>query len=649
MAGKTEGTPAKKVSNPFNRFIITNSSNPSILFFEEMRQFRGENIDEVLKVLRDFSSNPEAMQDGKLILLSTAYQRIIVQTKDSWIFAATMADKPTKDDYRLVNNIVKRVTQQVGQEIYQAVTGGRKDLRDIIRTELGVCKVDEEMAINVGIRNLIDAIVAEYGDPTFLREGFQMDIETRKTFLEKSILLIDRWRELRARAQNPDLYVLGDEIAMYQSQMGNPKDVEGLSRALVALEKKAKALNDERAKQEAEDLKRMEKEVQALNGEIQELEGMGFRVASLRRLLATGDTESTRNSIMAFKLNIDQLSKMRSRLDAVDTAGFEQEVENLHMLLTDPANLIMVQGEFDELMAVIGKEKGREKKLLEMEGKLRQWEGEGYTTAPLYDVLTKNVEMIIDTFQNFETHILILKDIQNDMKDLDRSIAALEYDRLASLMKDPWRVDEAQKIHTQLKEHLGLRTRLDNEVKQWSAEGYDVSALRVARTKEFKEYTKQCEDLRSKIEMLKICAMALQEMRAEATSNEVALVSLMLKDVKKVEDVKASLHKLKKKIVKERSKTMALAGPPIKDHDSIVKVLRIISKGMTGTLWGKPLEELAAEILEAEYWESPEGELLVRLGRKWYFGDPYSIWTFMRPYEGNSGQTPSAPKADKEY
>jgi hypothetical protein len=649
MAGKTEGTPAKKASNPFNRFIITNSSNPSILFFEEMRQFRGENIDEVLKVLRDFSSNPEAMQDGKLILLSTAYQRIIVQTKDSWIFAATMADKPTKEDYRLVNNIVKRVVSQIGQEIYQAVTGGRKDLRDIIRTELGVCKVDEEMAINVGIRNLIDAIVAEYGDPTFLREGFQMDIETRKAFLEKSILLIDRWRELRARAQNPDLYVLGDEIAMYQSQMGNPKDVEGLSRALVALEKKAKALNDERAKQEAEDLKRMEMEVQALNGEIQELEGMGFRVASLRRLLATGDTESTRNSIMAFKLNIDQLSKMRSRLDAVDTTGFEQEVENLHMLLTDPANLIMVQGEFDELMAVIGKEKGREKKLLEMEGKLRQWEGEGYTTAPLYDVLTKNVEMIIDTFQNFETHILVLKDIQNDMKDLDRSIAALEYDRLASLMKDPWRVDEAQKIHTQLKEHLGLRARLDNEVKQWSAEGYDVSALRVARTKEFKEYTKQCEDLRSKIEMLKICAMALQEMRAEATSNEVALISLMLKDVKKVEDVKASLHKLKKKIVKERSKTMALAGPPIKDHDSIVKVLRIISKGLTGTLWGKPLEELAAEILEAEYWESPEGELLVRLGRKWYFGDPYSIWTFMRPYEGNSGQTPSAPKADKEY
>jgi hypothetical protein len=38
--------------------------------------------------------------------------------------------------------------------------------------------------------------------------------------------------------------------------------------------------------------------------------------------------------------------------------------------------------------------------------------------------------------------------------------------------------------------------------------------------------------------------------------------------------------------------------------------------------------------MDAEYAESTDGDPVMKLGRKWYYGDPKDFGTFLQPYKG---------------
>jgi len=185
---------------------------------------------------------------------------------------------------------------------------------------------------------------------------------------------------------------------------------------------------------------------------------------------------------------------------------------------------------------------------------------------------------------------------------------------------------------------------LDKKLKDWSAEGFNVSSVKALRDKDFMEYQRLHEEFESKIGELKWCEWALKTLKADDFPNEVALIQLMLRDINKVEEVKANLQKLKAKVMKGRKKPEGPLGPPIKDELELLKIIETMPKGLAPTLWGKAVEELAIEIINGTYWESPEGELLVRLGRRWYYGDPFSISTFLRPYKKDGTAKAPGPK-----
>jgi hypothetical protein len=49
-------------------------------------------------------------------------------------------------------------------------------------------------------------------------------------------------------------------------------------------------------------------------------------------------------------------------------------------------------------------------------------------------------------------------------------------------------------------------------------------------------------------------------------------------------------------------------------------------------MWGKEPGGLAEELLQTEYGMTREGELILKVGRKWYFGDPRKEDQFLTPY-----------------
>jgi len=50
------------------------------------------------------------------------------------------------------------------------------------------------------------------------------------------------------------------------------------------------------------------------------------------------------------------------------------------------------------------------------------------------------------------------------------------------------------------------------------------------------------------------------------------------------------------------------------------------------------MDVLAEDISKGEYREDPEGLVIVKVYKRWYYGDPQDVGTFMQPYKGEVPQ-----------
>ena len=65
----------------------------------------------------------------------------------------------------------------------------------------------------------------------------------------------------------------------------------------------------------------------------------------------------------------------------------------------------------------------------------------------------------------------------------------------------------------------------------------------------------------------------------------------------------------------------------------ILTALSSLPRGLPSSLWGMELEELAARITRAERKENPQGDLIVKVNNRWYFGDETNLGLFMQEYK----------------
>jgi len=66
----------------------------------------------------------------------------------------------------------------------------------------------------------------------------------------------------------------------------------------------------------------------------------------------------------------------------------------------------------------------------------------------------------------------------------------------------------------------------------------------------------------------------------------------------------------------------------------ILKALSSLPRGLPSTLWGMELEELASAVSSGEYRQTAGGDVLVRVGNRWYFGNHKDIGTYLQQYKG---------------
>jgi predicted GH43/DUF377 family glycosyl hydrolase len=65
-------------------------------------------------------------------------------------------------------------------------------------------------------------------------------------------------------------------------------------------------------------------------------------------------------------------------------------------------------------------------------------------------------------------------------------------------------------------------------------------------------------------------------------------------------------------------------------QEQILHSLTSLPRGLPSTLWGMDMDELASELMIAEYSHNPDGDVIVKLGKKWYFGDPKELGNYLQ-------------------
>jgi hypothetical protein len=65
----------------------------------------------------------------------------------------------------------------------------------------------------------------------------------------------------------------------------------------------------------------------------------------------------------------------------------------------------------------------------------------------------------------------------------------------------------------------------------------------------------------------------------------------------------------------------------------ILKTFSSLPRGLPSSLWGIELDDLASKVVGGERRDSPDGDMLVKIGHRWYYGDEANVGTFMQEYK----------------
>ena len=106
-------------------------------------------------------------------------------------------------------------------------------------------------------------------------------------------------------------------------------------------------------------------------------------------------------------------------------------------------------------------------------------------------------------------------------------------------------------------------------------------------------------------------------------SQPVMATAVMAKEVPKAEA----------KPITEEKLTVEIEGNTY-TKEQILHNLTSLPRGLPSTLWGRDMDDLSKDLVEAEYSHTPDGDVIVKLGKKWYFGDPKDLGTYLQQFKG---------------
>jgi hypothetical protein len=573
-------------------------------------------------------------------------------TRSAWesalpFFEGEFPEKWSETDTLTLYNSVRA---SFGKSILE-IEGLAPELREKV-----TAKEIDRKALLREIDGLIARLKVEGFNLNRLKQIREMATKDARGELDKFTSDLKFVRLLEARFYKLDAVKFPTESQSIFEKMSNMRN---LTEATTELEELEKKVAGSEAQEEAQGITadgfdvtvEQQPGFQDLMDGIRNMELSGYDVRFVYRLLYTGDLETARKGLFYALGNVERLKVIEERLLKLWAEGYEDRFNSIQQKLTIPAMAATAELEVANLQAVMKADAERERIFTLLRGKLEDWDRDGFNVSELRQVLTKDPDTIIETFKRFGSKVGLLVKLETDLNNIEASLKAdsayrKDIAKVRKLLLDPSQTtDIMDQIHT-LKyiisrkgDEEAIRDVIRTKVARWWEKGYDVSVLQKHINEpvvvledivaEFEGFVKVLEDIEAELNTLYIVGFEEDEKELRT----------MLRDIKNIVSARKKMDELKTKLAEKirqedtaRMEGKGEIGPPIQSTSLLATILLRISHRLPVAMWGKEPGGMAEELLRSEYATSHDGELILKVGRRWYYGDPRKEEQFLTPY-----------------
>jgi len=347
---------------------------------------------------------------------------------------------------------------------------------------------------------------------------------------------------------------------------------EGLSdlSRLGELEDAVLALVEKAESQAAESGRELHMELErdiATRDKIRRWINMGYRVRRLEGALKGGPA-ALRDEAERLENDIEQLSKMTSALEVLDTKGLDRELEHIRGMLDDPDKLPAVRALTDSLRAEIVRRKKEEDRRAFLRGVAADWEKLGYDTSALARALEGDLDRASQEFVMFHSGLAAADNLRKRLQILETLGFAEEASALRRRLGDIgaleevragtdalWRKleekprDRAGRLKGTRQRRAALRDRYLGHLDKGLAVGRLENALELGPDAAEAEFSRFEEELKKLGEL----DARLGALERPGFEGDVMALRTMLLDVDKIREIERGIAELEQRVEQAES------------------------------------------------------------------------------------------------
>jgi hypothetical protein len=293
---------------------------------------------------------------------------------------------------------------------------------------------------------------------------------------------------------------------------------------------------------------------------------MGYRVRRLEGALK-GGSGTLREEAERLENDIEQLSKMTSALEVLDTKGLDRELGHIRAMLDDPDKLPAVRALTDNLRAEIARRKKEDDRRAFLRGVAGEWEKMGYDTSSLQRALEGDLDKASEEFVIFHSGLAAADSLRRRLELLEVFGSETEVAGLRERLRDLGTLDEvrarADGLWKDIEERAGERTGRIRSSRQRRAAlkerltGYLEKGLAVGRLEKLlgqapeaaeAEFSRFEEEVRRLEELEK----RLGPLEHPGFEREIVSLRAMLNDVDRIRDIERGISELEARVEQAR-------------------------------------------------------------------------------------------------
>lgn len=309
----------------------------------------------------------------------------------------------------------------------------------------------------------------------------------------------------------------GTEIEAIKEDLKDPEKADEVTETIIKFQYTVKQKEKEREAEQnnSERVEYIKKMYEAYKKE-------GYNVEKLMEAFDK-DIDTLENTFTDIKTRIQRIEDIKSDLMKIDVRGLENVAAPIFDSLSDPYKLDETEAMVKDLKDVVAKNNLRRD---EIEQVIKTWKGAGFDTTSIENAMSNDLATLEERFAEFSHKIEKLISLKEELESLNTTGFEKKVKVIQNKMDNPENLEAIVEEMDFLKREMANRSEavskeaeekkfgLENTIKTWKADGYNVSSLESLlnsgdidglenQIAQYQPNYKKAEDLKKKISAIK--------------------------------------------------------------------------------------------------------------------------------------------------